>query len=112
MRRPLLRRLNTAPIVVLGLVAGFGVADATGVRALGGLVLVAAGIIAGLTWLQRDGGRTTGVLSAIYLLAFVGSHLLALAIGAWPAVFAVSAVSAAAAYSMSDRKLALRNASV
>ena len=112
MRSRLPRHLKTAPMVALGLIAGFGVADVTGVRALGGLVLVAAGIVAGLTWLQRDGGRATTVLSVIYLAAFVASHLLALAIGAWPSVFLVSVISAAAAYAMSDRKLAPHTARV
>ena len=106
MRAPLPMNLRTAPIVAAGLIAGFGVADVTGVRALGGVVLAAAGIAAGLTWLQRDGGRTTTTLSVIYLGGFVGSHLLALEIGAWPSVLTVSAISAAAAYAMSDRKLA------
>ena len=98
--------LKTAPTVAFGLIAGFGVADATDVRALGGVVLAAAGIAAGMTWLKRDGAATTTALSAIYLGGFVGSHFLAKEIGAWPSVFAVSAVSAAASYAMSDRKIA------
>ena len=112
MRSPLPLTLKTAPTVAIGLIAGFGVADATGVRALGGVVLAAAGIAAGVTWLERDGGRTTTALSAIYLGSFVGSHLLAKEIGAWPSVFAVSAVSAVAAYALSDRKVAATSASV
>ena|SRR5690348_1999066 len=97
--------LKTAPTVAAGLILGFGVADVTDVRALGGIVLAAAGIAAGTTWLQRDGAATTTTLSAIYLGGFVGSHFLAKEIGAWPSVLAVTAVSAAAAHAMSDRKL-------
>ena len=97
-------KLRTAPTVAVGLIAGFGVADVTGVRALGGVVLAAAGIAAGMTWLERDGGATTAALSAIYLGGFVGSHVLAKEIGAWPSVFVVSAISAAASYAWSDRK--------
>lgn len=100
-----LDRLPTAPVAALGLIAGFGVADATGVRPLGGAVLAVAGVSAGLAWLRRDGGATTAALSAIYLGGFVGSHLLAKEIGAWPSVFTVAAVSAAASYAMSDRKV-------
>ena len=105
MRSPLPLTLKTAPTAAFGLMAGFGVAEVTGVRALGGVILAAAGIAAGLTWLERDGGRTTTALSTIYLGGFVGSHLLAKEIGAWPSVFAVSAVSAAASYALSDKKL-------
>ncbi|MGN6160948.1 MAG: hypothetical protein ACTHOG_04505 [Marmoricola sp.] len=100
--------LKTAPTVAAGLIAGFGVAEVTDVRALGGVVLAAAGIAAGNTWLRRDGAATTVALSAVYLGGFVGSHLLAKEIGAWPSVFAVSAVSAAASYALSDRKVQSR----
>lgn len=111
MRSPLPWRLRTAPTVAAGLIVGFGVADVTGMRALGGVVLAAAGIAAGLTWLDRDGGRTTTALSAIYLGGFVGSHLVAKEIGAWPSVLTVSAVSAVSAYALSDRKLDASTAS-
>ena len=93
----------TAPTVAGGLIGGFGVARATGVRPLGGAVLAAAGVAAGSTWLKRDGAATTGALTAVYLGGLIGSHKLAKKIGAWPAVFAVSAVSAASAYVLSDR---------
>ena len=105
-----LTNLKTAPTVAIGLIAGFGVADVTDVRALGGVVLAAAGIAAGTTWLKRDGAATTTVLSVVYLGGFVGSHFLAKEIGAWPSVFAVSAVSAAASYALSDRKVSLSKA--
>ena len=98
--------LKTAPTVAVGLIAGFGVADVTDVRAFGGIVLAAAGIAAGMTWLKRDGGASTTALSVVYLGGFVGSHFLAREIGAWPSVLAVSAVSAAASYALSDRKVA------
>ena len=97
--------LKTAPTVAVGLIAGFGVAEITDVRAIGGVVLAAAGIAAGLAWLKRDGVPTTVALSAVYLGGFVGSHFLAKEIGAWPSVVAVSAVSAAASYGLSDRKI-------
>lgn len=98
--------LRTAPTVAVGLIAGFGVAEVTDVRALGGVVLAGAGIAAGLAWLKRDGAPTTVALSAVYLGGFAGSHVLAKDIGAWPSVFAVSAVSAVASYALSDRKIA------
>lgn len=96
--------MPTAPIVAAGLIAGFGVADATGVRPLGGLVLGAAGIAAGVVWAKRDGATRTTALAAVYLGGFVGSHFLAHEIGAWPSVLTVSAVSAGASYVLSDRR--------
>lgn len=98
-------RLPTSPVVAAGLIGGFGLADATGNRPLGGLLLGAAGVLAGTAWLKRDGAATTAALSAVYLGGFVLSHPLAKQIGAWPSVLAVSAVAAAAAYGLSDRRL-------
>jgi hypothetical protein len=46
----------------------------------------------------------TTALVAAYLGAFGVSHPLAKRIGAWPAVLAVSAVTAAASYAMADRR--------
>lgn len=94
----------TAPTVAAGLIGGFGVAQKTGVRPLGGVVLTAAGSAAATTWLKRDGAATMGVLATVYVGGFVGSHVLAKKIGAWPAVLSLSAASAAAAYALSDRK--------
>jgi hypothetical protein len=97
-------RVPTAPIVAAGLIGGFAVADATGVRALGGIVLAAAGVAAGTVWARRDGAPTTTALAAVYLGGFVGSHFLAHEIGAWPSVLCVTAVNAGASYVLSDRR--------
>ena len=40
-------RLSSAALVAAGLAAGFGVAQGTGVRALGGAVFAAGGLAAG-----------------------------------------------------------------
>jgi hypothetical protein len=71
-----LERLPTAPIAAAGLVAGFGVAVATGSRPLGGAVLAACGLTCIAVWLRRDGARVTVELTAAGLAAFVVSHLL------------------------------------
>lgn len=97
--------LPTAPVVAAGLIGGYAVAASTGVRPLGGLLLGAAGVLAGATWLRRDGVPTTAALSALYLGGFVASHPLAKQIGVWPSVLAVSAVAAGAAYLASDRRV-------
>lgn len=93
----------TAPVVAFSLVAGYSVAAATEVRALGAVVLVGGGVLAGREWLRRTTPAVTAALTAVYLGSFVGSHLLAKAIGAWPSVLTAAAVSAGAAWVLCDR---------
>jgi hypothetical protein len=76
--------------------AGFGAAELTGVRAVGGLVLVAGGAWCARGALRIAGPAATAALVTIALALFVISHPLGHAIGAWPAVV-VSAVLVAAA---------------
>lgn len=94
--------VQTAPLAALGLVGGYLVARESGIRPLGGVLLGACGAYAGRTWLAKRGPLITVVLSALYLGGFGASHPLAKRIGAWPAVLAVSAVSAGASYALSD----------
>ncbi len=102
------RRIPTAPIAAAGLIAGYAVAAATGSRPLGGIVLAAFGMFCVMIWLERDGRRTAGRLTAIGLGAFVLSHLLALAIGAWPAVVVAAAGIAVACERLSDSRRVVR----
>ncbi|MCT1777085.1 hypothetical protein [Brachybacterium sp. p3-SID957] len=95
-------KVSTAPVVAVGLIGGWLTARETGIRPLGGVVLAAAGIWAGRTWLARRGPATTAVLGATYLLGFGLSHPLAKKIGAWPAVLTVAGVSAGASALLSD----------
>lgn len=99
-----LDRLPTAPIAAAGLMAGFGVAVATGSRPLGGVVLAACGLTCMAAWARRDGARVTVALTATGLLAFAVSHLLGRVIGAWPSVIVVSAVTAALCWWLSDSR--------
>jgi hypothetical protein len=84
------------------LIAGYAVAVATDSRPLGGVVLAGFGLMCIAIWLERDGRRTAVRLTAVGLGAFVLSHLLALAIGPWPAVLVAAAVTAAACERLSD----------
>ena len=77
--------------------AGFGVAEVTDVRALGGVVLLAGGAVCARMALPQVGRGRTALLLGIALALFVVSHPLGHAIGAWPAVF----VSAAAVFAAS-----------
>lgn len=94
----------TAPVVATGLLGGFAIARASGRRELGGLFLAACG-----GWSARQWGRAGGPglavgLGLTYAAAFGVSHPLAKRIGAWPSVFAVTAVAAAAAATLADRR--------
>lgn len=102
--------IPTAPIVACSLVAGYSVAAATEVRALGAVVLVAGGVLAGRQWLMHTGAATTAALTAVYLGSFVASHVIAKVTGAWPAVLTAAAVAGAAAWFGCDRATAARAA--
>lgn len=95
---------STGPVAALTLVLGYLVADLTGVRALGGVVLVIGVGICAWQWRRQVGIGRTALLVGVFLALFVGSHLLALAIGAWPAVLTVAAVMWAVTFVVADRE--------
>jgi hypothetical protein len=97
--------MPTAPVAAGSLILGYAVAASTGSRPLGGVVLLAGGAWCARTWLRRDGARTAAVLAGASLGAFILSHVLALAIGPWPSVLAVSAALAALAWRRSDVRM-------
>lgn len=80
--------------------AGFGVAEVTDVRALGGVVLLAGGALCARLALPIAGPGRTALLLAIALALFVISHPLGHAIGAWPAVFVSAAAVLAASVAL------------
>ena len=94
----------SAVLVAVGLAAGFGIAQGTGIRALGGAVFVGAGLAAGLLWYRRRGVPTAVALGAGYVGAFVAAHLLALGLGlpAWLAVSLVTISAAGVTYAVAD----------
>jgi hypothetical protein len=98
-------RFPSAVLVAIGLAAGFGVAQGTGVRALGGAVFAAAGLAAGVLWLRRRGAATAIALAALYVGAFVLAHVLAIAVGlpAWLAVSLVTLTAAGVTFGVADR---------
>ncbi len=94
--------VNTASVVITGLVGGWLTARETGVRPLGGAILAAAGAWAGRSWYAKGGAPLTIGLTSAYLAAFGLSHPLAKKIGPWPAVLAVTTAVSGAACVLSD----------
>ncbi len=94
--------LPTWPVAGSALIAGFGVAQVTGVRPLGGAVLLAGGAWCARRWLREAGAARAGGLVVLMAGAFVASHLLAKAIGPWPAVLVAASVTSAAAWALAD----------
>jgi hypothetical protein len=100
-----MRPVPTAPIAAGVFIAGYGVVAATGSRPLGGLVLAAGGVLCVRIWVRRHDARTAAELAGVGFAAFVLSHVLAEAIGAWPAVLVLAAVSAAVVWWRADSRL-------
>lgn len=97
-------RFPSAALVAVGLAAGFGIAQGTGVRALGGAVFAAAGLAAGFLWLRRRGPVTAVALAALYVGAFVLAHVLAIGVGMspWLAVSLVTLAAAGVTFGVAD----------
>jgi hypothetical protein len=98
-------RFPSSLLVAVGLAAGFGVAQGTGVRALGGAVFAAAGLGAAWLWWRRRGLAVALGLGAVYAAAFVLAHVLALGVGlsGWLAVSLVTIAAAGLTYAVADR---------
>lgn len=90
------------PFAVAALPTAFAVAQATGVRPIGGIVLVllAAAALLGPAVSRRRGA----IWLAVLLVCFVASHLLADPLGAWGAVALVTAITGAAGLLLLDRQ--------
>jgi hypothetical protein len=101
-----MRTLPTAPVAAATLIVGYAVAAGTGSRPLGGVVLLLGGLWCIHAWQRRCGTRTAVKLAAVGFGAFVLSHVLALAIGAWPSVLFVAALVAAVAWAQADSRRA------
>lgn len=99
------RLVPTAPVAAGSLIAGYAVAAGSGSRPLGGVVLLAGGLWCVRAWTRRNGSRTAFALACVGLAAFVLSHVLARAIGAWPAVLLVAAATGAAAWVHADARV-------
>jgi hypothetical protein len=92
-------------LVAAGLVVGFAVAQGTGVRALGGAILLGTGLAAARLWVRRRGWGVAVLLGLVYLAAFVLSHVLTLGLGvpAWLSVALVTIAAAGVTFGAADR---------
>ena len=95
--------MATPVVAAATFLAGFGVAELTGVRAIGGLVLLAGGAWCARATLRLAGGPATAVLVVVALALFVLSHALGHLIGAWPAVVVSAALVAVGAAAILGR---------
>ena len=95
-------RIVTAATGAVTLIVGFGIASVTGVRWLGGIALIAGAIWCGIRWWRM--ARLLRAIIAVLLfgIAFVISHPLGTAIGAWPSVFVVAVIAGALAYAITQ----------
>ena len=101
-----MRFTPTAPVAAGTLIIGYAVATSTGSRPLGGLVVLLGGLWCIRMWARRHGARIAASLACVGLGALVLSHLLALAIGAWPSVLLVAAATGAAVWTQADTRAA------
>ncbi len=83
-------RPPTWPVAAGSLALGFAVAELTGVRALGGIVLLLGAGWCALRWRERAGAGRAVALLGLYAAAFAASHVLGDVVGAWPAVALVA----------------------
>jgi hypothetical protein len=97
-------RVPTSLLAATGLIAGYGVAVASGSRPLGGIVLLLFAVACVAIWARRHGRSVTAKLALAGLAAFALSHALGVLIGAWPAVLVTAAATAAAYWKLSDSR--------
>jgi hypothetical protein len=95
-------RAVTWPVASASLLVGFAVAQATGVRPLGGVVLALGAGWCALRWRRFVGTARAAALVGVYLALFVLSHVIASPLGTWPAVLLVAVVMGVATLLVAD----------
>lgn len=94
----------TWPVAAGSFILGFAVADVTGVRPLGGLVLLAGALWCAPRWWRAAGPVVAIGLGLAYLAAFVASHGFADVVGAYPSVFILGAAIGGACWALVDAR--------
>lgn len=98
------RPLPTWPVAFGSFVLGFAVADVSGVRPLGGLVLLAGVLWCLPRWWRGANPAVAVGLSLAYFGAFVASHGFADVVGAYPSVLLLGAALGAGAWALVDAR--------
>ena len=93
-------RRGAALLAAATLILGFIAANATGNRALGGVVLIVGGAVCAYLWWRLAGIWRAIACVAVAGVAFAISHPLGDVITSWGSVIAVSAVTAGVAYAL------------
>jgi thiol:disulfide interchange protein len=96
-------RVPVAAVAATGLVVAFALAQGTGVRWLGGLVLLLTAAWCLRVAVPRVGWWRPVVVLVVGLALFVASHVAADVAGPWPAVLTAAAVLGATAWGLVDR---------
>gem|GEM_PF-2749850 len=91
-------RITPALLVFVALTLGFAVADLTGIRWLGGLVMVVIGAVAVFS-MNRSVGLLRTLIGVVAVVAgFILSHALGSALGSYGALLLVATVCALVVY--------------
>lgn len=96
-------RLPVAPVAAAGLVVAFALAQGTGVRWLGAVVLLATAAVCLVLAVPRVGWWRPLVVLAVGVVVFAASHPAADLVGTWPAVLTAAAALAATGWWLVDR---------
>ncbi|QCB94107.1 hypothetical protein [Cellulomonas shaoxiangyii] len=96
-------RLPVWPVATVTLLLAFALAQGTGVRALGGAVLLAGGAWCAWRAVRRVGWGAAAAVLLVAVAAFVLSHVAADALGPWTAVLLAAAVLGATTWAVVDR---------
>ena len=87
-------------VVAVSLLAGFAVAQFSGIRLLGAGVLIVGGAWCAVIMWQANGPWRTVIVAVVYVAAFALSHPLGGVIGTWPAVIGVAVAAGFVAYAV------------
>lgn len=98
-----MRRLPVWPVAAATLVLGFALAQGTGVRALGGAVLLVGGAWCAWRAVRRVGWGAAVAVLLVAVGTFVLSHVAADALGPWLSVLLAAAVLGATTWAVVDR---------
>lgn len=96
-------RIPVAAVSAVGLVLAFALAQGTGARWLGGVVLLATAVWCLVLAVPRVGWWRPLVVLAVGVVVFAVSHVVTDAVGPWVAVLAAAAVLGATAWWLVDR---------